>query len=388
MKKFSIATLVSSHKPHAGSKPKYQHVRDHLFAEISSGRLAPGEALPPEAKLAEFLGLSRNTVRLALGDLEDQGAVYRVQGRGTFVSTEQQRQSRKSLQAFALVAPELQNFFYPSLVAGFEEFCSSASFQTLVRSSANDVYRQGDQVLQLIDQRVSGVAIVPVTPVETPPHQIRQLHENHIPVVYCHRPVAGVIAPCVTWSGEAVGHAAAIELINCGHRNIAVFYMHEGAMAKQYSRGVRTALEERGIAIPNNFEIFYGASSRGPDCPNLIKTALTKLLFGPARPTALFCGNLPDAELVYLFATEMGLQVPQDLSIIHFGGTQRGGGLAQRLACVAVDEHQLGAIAGRLLTEMKSGKRSFNSDETVVLPVSFLPGETVASPQPLLSDRI
>ena len=382
MKKFSIATLVGADKPHAGSKPKYQHVRDHLFAEISSGRIAPGEALPPEAKLAEFLGLSRNTVRLALGDLEDQGAVYRVQGRGTFVSTEQQRQSRKSLQAFALVAPELQNFFYPSLVAGFEEFCSSASFQTLVRSSANDVYRQGDQILQLIDQRVSGVAIVPVAPVQTPPHQIRQLHENHIPVVYCHRPVPGVVAPCVTWSGEAVGHAAGLELIRHGHKRIAVVFGYEGEMASRYARGVQDALTENGIPVPKNFQMYYGETLHGPKTAGLVRAALSTLLCGPNRPTAIFCGTLPVAELIYLIAPEFGLRVPQDLSIIHFGGTQRGGGLAQRLACVAVDEHQLGAIAGRLLTEMKSGNRAFNSDEKVILPVSFLPGETVAAPQP------
>jgi GntR family transcriptional regulator, arabinose operon transcriptional repressor len=380
MKKRTVAGLGDPANPRPASKPKYQHVRDHFLAEITSGRLAPGEALPPESKLAEMLGLSRNTIRLALGELETQGVVYRVQGRGTFVSTEQQRQSRKSLQAFALVAPVLTTFFYPSLVAGFEEFCSSASYHTLVRSSMNDVYRQGDQILQFIDQRISGLAIVPVGTQPTPPHQIRQLHEHHIPVVYCHRAVPGVSAPCVTWSGETVGHTAGKVLLQLGHRRILSLFPYEGEMASRYVAGLKEAYLECKLKVPDVLVRYHGTVDHGPESLNRVRSALHEILSCPERPTAIFCGNMTDAEHVYLLASEFGLRVPDDLSIIHFGGAQRSGALAERLACVAVDEHQLGAIAGRLLTEMRNGKRSINSDEKIVLPITLLPGETLAPP--------
>ena len=380
MKKLSGANHGNTAKTRSASKPKYQYVRDHLLAEITSGRLAPGEALPPETKLAEMLGLSRNTVRLALGDLESQGAIYRVQGRGTFVSTDQQRQSHKSLHAFALVAPVLNVFFYPSLVAGFEASCSSASYQTFVRSSMNDVYRQGDQILQFIDQRISGLAIVPVALHPTPPYQIRQLHENHIPVVYCHRAVAGVSAPCVTWSAEAVGHAAGKELLQLGHRRILSLFPYEGEMASRYVSGLKEAFAEFKLELPDVLVRYHGTVDHGPESLNRVRSVLHEILSSPERPTAIFCGNQTDAEHVYLLASDFGLRVPNDLSIIHFGGTQRSGALAQKLACVAVDEHELGALAGRMLAEMREGKRSVNSDETVVLPVTFVPGETIGPP--------
>jgi DNA-binding LacI/PurR family transcriptional regulator len=105
---------------------------------------------------------------------------------------------------------------------------------------------------------------------------------------------------------------------------------------------------------------------------------LHEVLSSPERPTAIFCGNQTDAEHVFLRASDFGLRVPNDLSIIHFGGTQRSGALSQKLACVAVDEHQLGTLAGRMLAEMREGKRSLNSDEQIVLPVTFVPGETIA----------
>src|SRR5918912_1857420 len=61
--------------------------RDRLLGEIRAGRPGPGERLGAERELAERLGVSRSTVRAALGELERSGAVRRVRGRagGIFV---------------------------------------------------------------------------------------------------------------------------------------------------------------------------------------------------------------------------------------------------------------------------------------------------------------
>ncbi len=67
---------------------------DRLFSDIRSGKFGPGEPLPTEAKLVESLGYSRNTVRQALAQLENDGIIERIQGRGTFVTDELQRQSK------------------------------------------------------------------------------------------------------------------------------------------------------------------------------------------------------------------------------------------------------------------------------------------------------
>ena len=71
-----------------GSKPLHVTIAEQLAAAIASGALAAGTRLPPERHLAESLGVSRMTVRQALGDLERDGLLRRVVGRagGTFVS--------------------------------------------------------------------------------------------------------------------------------------------------------------------------------------------------------------------------------------------------------------------------------------------------------------
>jgi len=70
-----------------GTKPLHVAIAAQLVAAIASGQLVPGARLPPERRLAESLGVSRMTVRQALGELERDGLLRRVVGRagGTFV---------------------------------------------------------------------------------------------------------------------------------------------------------------------------------------------------------------------------------------------------------------------------------------------------------------
>jgi DNA-binding LacI/PurR family transcriptional regulator len=232
----------------------------------------------------------------------------------------------------------------------------------------------------MIDRAVGGVAIVPTTAATTPAYQIRQLQQHHIPVVFCHRTVEGVSAPCVTWSGEEVGRTAGKLLIELGHRRITSLVAHEHVLTRAYTDGLRTACSDAGYH-PNYIQsVEYGSTAILPpaEVGKAIHTALAAIVNAPDRPTAIFCGNLPDAEQVYLQAETLGLRIPSDLSLIYFGGTWRDHGIAQRISCVAVDEHGIGARAAELLHEMRSGKRAIDNDERIVFPLTVWPGETVA----------
>ena len=65
--------------------PVWAQIEERLAERIEEGHLAVGERLPPERELAEWLGVSRMTVRQALGALAARGLVERGVGRGTFV---------------------------------------------------------------------------------------------------------------------------------------------------------------------------------------------------------------------------------------------------------------------------------------------------------------
>lgn len=75
MKKFSY-----------GGTPIHEQVRDDLLDQIQDGVYMPGQALPPERKLAEEMGVSRHSVRQALSSLEGVGLIEIRHGAGIFLT--------------------------------------------------------------------------------------------------------------------------------------------------------------------------------------------------------------------------------------------------------------------------------------------------------------
>lgn len=63
----------------------WRQVADAIDADITSGRLKPGDKLAPESQLAERFGVNRHTVRRGLAMLAERGLVRATQGSGTFV---------------------------------------------------------------------------------------------------------------------------------------------------------------------------------------------------------------------------------------------------------------------------------------------------------------
>ena len=72
--------------------PTYVKLKEEIQQSIEKGALVPGDRLPSERDLAQAKGLSRMTVRQALSELVAAGALYREQGRGTFVSARKMQQ--------------------------------------------------------------------------------------------------------------------------------------------------------------------------------------------------------------------------------------------------------------------------------------------------------
>ncbi|MFI7341799.1 GntR family transcriptional regulator [Streptomyces sp. NPDC050085] len=72
-------------KPTTDARPPYQRVADVLRQEITAGRLKPGEQMPSHRELQERFEIANMTARSALRVLREEGLIYTVQGRGSFV---------------------------------------------------------------------------------------------------------------------------------------------------------------------------------------------------------------------------------------------------------------------------------------------------------------
>jgi len=84
----STARRSETRRPAAASTgtPLFAQVRDELRGLILRGELAAGVRLPSESELIDRFGVSRITVRQALGELQSAGLIATVNGKGSFVT--------------------------------------------------------------------------------------------------------------------------------------------------------------------------------------------------------------------------------------------------------------------------------------------------------------
>lgn len=92
-------------------KAIYEQVRDELKKLIMRGVLRRDEKIPSVREIAGSLAINPNTVQRAYRELENEGFIYSVKGKGNFVSpredAEQKERTEALLKTFSSAAAEL-----------------------------------------------------------------------------------------------------------------------------------------------------------------------------------------------------------------------------------------------------------------------------------------
>lgn len=369
--------------------PKYERLKDYFLEELRSGRLCPGDALPTEVELAAQLSVARNTVRQALARLDRDGLIQRIRGKGTFVRGDAQQRLSRGLGLMALIMPESYTGHYPAVQHGFERTVAEEHSQVIVTTTANDPIRQGNAILQLMSKNVAGVAIVP-TVAPTPTFQIEMLQNQGIPVVFCHRRVQGVRAPLVAIPYREVGRMAGRALLDQGHRRVAMYFTlptyvmppspgtNSTPSAIDYAVGLREVLRQGGGDLADDMIISGDSYSLDQGMQEKEAWPKIKELFSrPDRPTAIMTSYDTLGEIVYLALERLGLRVPEDVSVMGFGGKQRRGAIIRRLTSVVIDGEDIGRRAAGLLDEIANSQRSIRDTEDILMPLELSNGQSL-----------
>ena len=77
------------------SRPIYEQIRDGLRKLIVTGALTPDEKLPSVRALAAQLAINPNTIQRAYAELEQEGYIYSVPGKGSFAAGDSDAGSRR-----------------------------------------------------------------------------------------------------------------------------------------------------------------------------------------------------------------------------------------------------------------------------------------------------
>ncbi len=105
--------------------PLYAQIKDILRARILDGSYQPHQQMPSEAEMIASFGVSRITVRQALNDLANEGLIFRIHGKGTFVSKPKAFQELGRLQGFGEAMRQM----------GYETFSRVLSIKTVAPSA-------------------------------------------------------------------------------------------------------------------------------------------------------------------------------------------------------------------------------------------------------------
>ena len=96
------------HLDYRDARPIYTQIIDGFKEQISTGVLQSGDKLPSVRELAAELAINPNTIQRAYAQLEMEGYVYSVAGRGTFVAEGQEQNLVRRREVEDKVRPLLQ----------------------------------------------------------------------------------------------------------------------------------------------------------------------------------------------------------------------------------------------------------------------------------------
>lgn len=106
--------------------PLYTQIKDILRDRILDGTYQAHQQMPSESELMETYGVSRITVRQALGDLQKEGLIFKIHGKGTYVSKPKAFQNVMRLQGFGEAMSRL-GYETLSRVIGVKEVSAGAA---------------------------------------------------------------------------------------------------------------------------------------------------------------------------------------------------------------------------------------------------------------------
>ncbi len=254
--------------------------------------------------------------------------------------------------SIAIVVPDLSNNFYIELVRGAKDYSASANFTVLIGDSRESWEEERNYLDSFHRRRVDGVVRVPAT--NAVGGKARAVLGN-LPVVYADRyplvrdPYIGRVGVDNTRAAES----ATRYLLSLGHRDIGIITgdVSSGTSVDRL-QGFMSAIRSAKIR-PDRSMVHAGHNDMESGHLHAMQ-----LLTRGQRPTAIFCTNNMMALGALSAIQEIGLECPEEVSLLGFDDFYWATLLRPRLTVVRQPAREIGMIAARLLIDHIEGRVS------------------------------
>ncbi len=263
--------------------------------------------------VARLAGVSQPTVSRALRDSpkvskETKSRVRNAAHALGYVPSETGRAlSSGRTRRIGLLLTDLDNQFYPHVIAPMHHELEALGYQLVLQTESSDSGRIAER---LIANALDGVILATTTTDSVLPVRLR---DRRLPFVYFNRTANAVEADSATVDSEAGLRQVAHRLLELNHRRIgAIFGPSNTSTSAGREAALREGLEADDVTIGAQF------SYRGPFTFATGYDGARHLLGLDQPPTAIVCGNDVVAFGALNAARELGVAVPEQVSIVGF----------------------------------------------------------------------
>ncbi|KXK38548.1 MAG: Arabinose metabolism transcriptional repressor [bacterium] len=355
--------------------PLYAQVQEILSNFILEKALPEGTEFPTEAQLCDIFQVSRITTKRALDELVREGMIRRVKGVGNFVASPTEEVEVES-RNYGLVADSsfdlFSNNFYSKVFQGIYESVTDEGGSLVFALSDRNVTDRNHFSGVIRSRSISALIALGSLHEDT----LALLRDQKIPTVLVDDDCPGfnrVVTDNVNGAEAAVGY-----LVRHGHEKIGLMTSDRTTSFRQRTQGFIRAMKKAGLSCePEWIKSVDGFALEAGFQEFLEVLSLPEAL----RPTALFAVNDHYAMNGVRAAQHLGLQVPQDVSIMGFDDTPYATMSNPNLTTVRVQMHRMGELAVATLRRMMESRRS--EVECLILSTEVIQRDSVASCVPV-----
>jgi LacI family transcriptional regulator len=267
---------------------------------------------------------------------------YRPNYRGQILTT----QSTKNI---GLLITDIANPFFPELVMGAEEYASKSGYTVLLGNTSESEEKETNYLDFFSRGPVDGI-IISASRVSN--EHIIMLAEDGLPIVVINRTLEHPKVSYVSTDMEKGGYLATMHLLRLGHSKIAFINgPKHSEVSQRRLEGYKKALKEAGVDYNSDLISF-----NVPVSESGYKEAIKLLCTGEA-PTAIFTYNDVMAFGVIRAAKELGIKIPEELSVVGFDDIFFSSFTDPPLTTIRQLKEELGRMAVELLFKLMGGER-------------------------------
>lgn len=343
---------------------KYNLIKQEIKSWILEGKILPHEKISSENELVKQFGVSRHTIRQAIGALVNEGWLYTEQGVGTFCASRNQDKEKRE-KTVAILTTYISDYIFPSIIRGAEAYLSKKGYTIYLASTNNNIENEKRCLENILSQNVSGLIVEPTKSAISNPNlnYYLSLEHQNIPYVMINAYYDELCPPSITMDDEKGGYLATEHLIRLGHERIIGIFKTDDLQGVKRMKGYVGAHRKYGISIEPGRIITFNTETKYERPKDEVRRLLKN---ADPYPTAIFCYNDEIALSILDIIRELKLKIPEEISIVGYDDSYLADASEVKLTTIKHPQSEMGKDAAKLIIDAIEGKIKLNTAEPIV----------------------